>query len=92
MDRRAFLRGACAAPAVVLTQGLLMPVRSWVEPVRYVGWDLGTHDASMGWGVDESGMLYPVAPPLDARMSEFFRLKEKLRDDIMRIAGWERMR
>lgn len=37
MNRRAFLRGAVAlAPAVILTPGLLMPVRS-LNPARAVG-------------------------------------------------------
>jgi hypothetical protein len=32
MNRRGFLTGLIAAPAVILTPGLLMPVRKWIEP------------------------------------------------------------
>lgn len=84
MDRRAFLRGALAAPAVVLTQGLLMPV-------RYVGWDLGTHDASVVWGVDENGKLFSISPP-PATVKALLRMSERARDEMMRTTGWERMK
>jgi hypothetical protein len=33
IERRAFLRGLVAAPAVILTPGLLMPLRGIVMPV-----------------------------------------------------------
>ena len=47
MNRRAFLRGAAlAAPVVILTPGLLMPVRKVVS-LEWMGIDLGQHDASV---------------------------------------------
>ena len=42
MDRRSFLTGLLAAPAVVLTPGLLMPVRAWDESPVFLG--DGVHD------------------------------------------------
>ena len=32
MNRRGFLGGLLAAPAVIVTPGLLMPVKAWIEP------------------------------------------------------------
>lgn len=51
MNRRGFLTGLLAAPAVITTPGLLMPVRAWAEPV------LGNSDFV---GVDWA--FYPNAP------------------------------
>jgi hypothetical protein len=35
MNRRGFLTGLIAAPAVILTPGLIMPVRPWIVPVTF---------------------------------------------------------
>lgn len=50
VNRRGFLTGLLAAPAVITTPGLLMPVRAWAEPV------LGNPDfVAIDW------VLYPNA-------------------------------
>lgn len=33
MNRRGFLTGLLASPAVITTPGLLMPVKAWAEPL-----------------------------------------------------------
>jgi hypothetical protein len=35
LSRRSLLGGLIAAPAVILTPGLLMPVRPWIVPVTF---------------------------------------------------------
>jgi hypothetical protein len=35
-SRRSLLSGLIAAPAVILTPGLLMPVRRWIEPFQRI--------------------------------------------------------
>lgn len=48
MNRRGFLGGLLAAPAVITTSGLLMPVRAWAETDVWqaapVFWGDGVHD------------------------------------------------
>jgi hypothetical protein len=37
LSRRSLLSGLIAAPAVILTPGLLMPVKPWIQPEALVG-------------------------------------------------------
>ena len=64
MNRRSFLRGLLAAPAVITTRGLLMPVRALLHPddiiMEYGGmtWADGriiTYDT--GWSVMPRSLL-----------------------------------
>ncbi len=47
MNRRGFLTGLLASPAVITTPGLLMPVKAWSEtwPV-VIGWDRSRQSSS----------------------------------------------
>ena len=75
MDRRSFLRGLVAAPAVISIPGLLMPVKAMPVPFAYVSgvWLDGTEFVKEVWD--------PMPAMNVARMDWF--------DDVKWISGFE---
>jgi len=75
MDRRSFLRGVVAAPIVITTPGLLMPVKALPKPFAYV------------WGVWLNGEKF-TKEIWDVRPASFVAA-EPWFDDVAGITNWE---
>jgi len=59
MDRRSFIRGLVAAPLVIRTPGILMPVKAVPEPFAYVRcmWMDGSESMKLVWSMQPASFV-----------------------------------